>query len=93
MKTRRNVLDCTDEPAPALTLLTDRGEFTPAGSWALLSSAQSRATSASAPAKANDAGGRDTAAKRDLKAEVESSSAVQAMLEVFPAEIRDVEEM
>ena len=31
--------------------------------------------------------------KRDLKAEVQSSSAVQAMLEVFPAEIRDVEEM
>jgi hypothetical protein len=33
------------------------------------------------------------AAKRDLKAEARSSSAVQAMLEVFPAEIRDVEEM
>jgi DNA polymerase-3 subunit gamma/tau len=48
---------------------------------------------ASAPARADDAGGKDTAAKRDLKAEVESSSAVQAMLEVFPAEIRDVEEM
>jgi DNA polymerase-3 subunit gamma/tau len=31
--------------------------------------------------------------KRDLKAEAMSSSAVQAMLEVFPAEIRDVEEM
>jgi DNA polymerase-3 subunit gamma/tau len=30
---------------------------------------------------------------RDLKAEAMSSSAVQAMLEVFPAEIRDVEEM
>ncbi len=30
---------------------------------------------------------------RDLKAEALSSSAVQAMLEVFPAEIRDVEEM
>jgi hypothetical protein len=32
-------------------------------------------------------------AKRDLKAEALSSSAVQAMLDVFPAEIRDVEEM
>lgn len=32
-------------------------------------------------------------AKRDLKAEAMSSSAVQAMLDVFPAEIRDVEEM
>jgi DNA polymerase-3 subunit gamma/tau len=47
---------------------------------------------AAAPARANDAGGKETV-KRDLKAEVESSSAVQAMLEVFPAEIRDVEEM
>jgi hypothetical protein len=32
-------------------------------------------------------------ARRDLKAEAMSSSAVQAMLDVFPAEIRDVEEM
>jgi len=31
--------------------------------------------------------------KRDLKAEAMSSSAVQAVLDVFPAEIRDVEEM
>jgi len=30
---------------------------------------------------------------RDLKAEAMASSTVQAMLEVFPAEIRDVEEM
>ena len=35
----------------------------------------------------------EPAAKRDLKAEAMSSSAVQAMLDVFPAEIRDVEEM
>ncbi len=33
------------------------------------------------------------AKKRDLKAEALSSSTVQAMLDVFPAEIRDVEEM
>ena len=33
------------------------------------------------------------AGKRDLKAEALSSSGVQAMLDVFPAEIRDVEEM
>jgi DNA polymerase-3 subunit gamma/tau len=32
-------------------------------------------------------------ASRDLKAEALESSAVQAMLDVFPAEIRDVEEM
>jgi hypothetical protein len=35
----------------------------------------------------------DQAPKRDLKAEALESSAVQAMLDVFPAEIRDVEEM
>jgi hypothetical protein len=33
------------------------------------------------------------AVKRDLKAEAMSSSTVQAVLDVFPAEIRDVEEM
>ena len=38
-------------------------------------------------AAANDSG------KRDLKAEAMSSAAVQAMLDVFPAEIRDIEEM
>jgi len=37
--------------------------------------------------------GKATEQKRDLKAEAMSSSTVQAMLEVFPAEIRDVEEM
>jgi hypothetical protein len=31
--------------------------------------------------------------KRDLKAEALESSGVQALLDVFPAEIRDVEEM
>jgi DNA polymerase-3 subunit gamma/tau len=38
-------------------------------------------------------GDAPAAGKRDLKAEAMSSSAVQAMLDVFPAEIRDVEEM
>jgi hypothetical protein len=32
-------------------------------------------------------------AKRDLKAEALSSPGVQALLDVFPAEIRDVEEI
>jgi len=36
---------------------------------------------------------KDPKEKRDLKAEAMSSSTVQAMLDVFPAEIRDVEEM
>jgi hypothetical protein len=34
-----------------------------------------------------------SAPRRDLKAEALASTAVQAMLDVFPAEIRDVEEM
>jgi hypothetical protein len=53
----------------------------PAPSSSMASSAASPAT-AEAPKE-----------KRDLKAEAMSSSAVQAMLDVFPAEIRDVEEM
>jgi DNA polymerase-3 subunit gamma/tau len=35
----------------------------------------------------------DDNAKKDLRSQAMSSSAVQAMLDVFPAEIRDVEEM
>ena len=48
-----------------------------------------------APARRSPSNQADTpaAGKRDLKAEAMSSSAVQAMLDVFPAEIRDVEEM
>jgi DNA polymerase-3 subunit gamma/tau len=42
------------------------------------------------PAQTTDA---PAGAKRDLKAEALSSSTVQAVLDVFPAEIRDVEEM
>jgi DNA polymerase-3 subunit gamma/tau len=58
-----------------------------------------RVTAVQAPAS-SDAPAPPTAetdapasAKRDLKAEALASSAVQAMLDVFPAEIRDVEEM
>jgi DNA polymerase-3 subunit gamma/tau len=47
-------------------------------------------TAAKQPAAAAD---NSQGAKRDLKAEAMSSSAVQAMLDVFPGEIRDVEEM
>ena len=47
-----------------------------------------RVQPATAPAAASP-----DAAKRDLKAEALSSSGVQAMLDVFPAEIRDVEEL
>jgi DNA polymerase III subunit gamma/tau len=55
-------------------------------------------TSAQVQAEAAPAAGAapaaaSSASKRDLKEEAKSSPAVQAMLEVFPAEIRDVEEM
>jgi DNA polymerase-3 subunit gamma/tau len=46
------------------------------------------------PGRVPDPGpGQPAEKKRDLKAEAMSSSTVQAMLDVFPAEIRDVEEM
>ena len=48
-----------------------------------------QAVAPEAPPAAADTGGP----RRDLKAEAMSSSTVQAMLDVFPAEIRDVEEM
>jgi hypothetical protein len=50
---------------------------------------------ASAPTEAASAAPSPPAAvaKRDLKAEALSSSGVQALLDVFPAEIRDVEDL
>ena len=52
------------------------------------------AASAPAPSSAGSPAPADAPKeKRDLKAEAMSSSTVQAMLDVFPAEIRDVEEM
>jgi DNA polymerase-3 subunit gamma/tau len=54
----------------------------------------SKQVQADAAPAANTAPAADSSApKRDLKEEAKSSPAVQAMLEVFPAEIRDVEEM
>ena len=46
-----------------------------------------------APVPAAPPAAEDGAARRDLKAEALTSSAVQAVLDVFPAEISDVEEM
>jgi DNA polymerase-3 subunit gamma/tau len=54
------------------------------------------AVQAQAPAAASEpaaSAAPPEAPTRDLKAEAMSSSAVQAMLDVFPAKIRDVEEM
>jgi DNA polymerase-3 subunit gamma/tau len=55
-------------------------------------SAQSQAEAAP-PASTAAANTSPAAAKRDLKAEALSSPGVQAMLDVFPAEIRDVDEI
>jgi DNA polymerase-3 subunit gamma/tau len=55
----------------------------------ILQAADEPASEGSAPAAAGTA----APAARDLKAEALASSAVQAMLDVFPADIRDVEEM
>jgi DNA polymerase III subunit gamma/tau len=64
-----------------------------AGRRVMVESAQGAAQSggvASAP-KTNEAPG--AAGTRDLKEDAKNSATIQAMLEVFPAEIRDVEEM
>ena len=46
-----------------------------------------------APAPAKNAASGESGDRRDLKADAMNSSAIQAVLDVFPAEIRDVEEM
>jgi DNA polymerase-3 subunit gamma/tau len=65
-----------------------------AGRRVMVESAQGVA-GAAAPAAENGSKGEPdaAAAKRDLKADAMSSSAIQAVLDVFPAEIRDVEEI
>jgi len=63
-----------------------------AGRRVMVESAQGEAATA-APADSTSRNGDASAGKRDLKADAMSSSAIQAVLEVFPAEIRDVEEM
>jgi DNA polymerase-3 subunit gamma/tau len=51
------------------------------------------ASARQAPEASPRQGQTATAGGRDLRKEAEASSAVQAMLEIIPAEIRDVEEM
>jgi hypothetical protein len=51
------------------------------------------ATPAAAPAKPADPEPPSSNGKRDLRAEAMSSAAVQAVLDVFPGEIKDVEEL
>jgi hypothetical protein len=66
-------------------------ELSSTGSPAVPANPESPSTSLGASRSPNP--GETPENKRDLKAEAMSSSTVQAMLEVFPAEIRDVEEM
>jgi DNA polymerase-3 subunit gamma/tau len=54
---------------------------------------EAAAGDASAPAPQQAAAAAPAPARRDLKAEALSSTSVQALLDVFPAQIRDVEEM
>ena len=63
-----------------------------AGRRVMVESAQGVA-SAAAPAESGSKSDSGAAPKRDLKADAMSSSAIQAVLDGFPAEIRDVEEM
>jgi DNA polymerase III subunit gamma/tau len=63
-----------------------------AGRRVMVESAQGVA-SAAAPAESGSKSDSGSASKRDLKADAMSSSAIQAVLDVFPAEIRDVEEI
>jgi DNA polymerase III subunit gamma/tau len=56
-------------------------------------SVQVDAGAAPAPAKPAEADPPSANGKRDLKAEAMSSAAVQAVLDVFPGEIKDVEEL
>jgi DNA polymerase-3 subunit gamma/tau len=63
-----------------------------AGRRVLVEAIQSASADA-APPPAPAAAPADGGTKRDLKAEAMTSSAVQAVLDVFPAEISDVEDM
>jgi DNA polymerase-3 subunit gamma/tau len=61
-----------------------------AGRRVMVESAQGAAPAGAAGTPKNES---DGAGRRDLKDDARNSAAIQAMLEVFPAEIRDVEEM
>jgi hypothetical protein len=63
-----------------------------AGRRVMVESAQGVA-STSAPAESRSTPEGGSSGKRDLKADAMSSTTIQAVLDVFPAEIRDVEEM
>ena len=85
----RTLRDQFDQNRPWLEAAAERL----AGRRIPVVSVQADAPAEPAVARSEAARADGDAAKRDLKAEAMSSSAVQAMLDVFPAEIRDVEEM
>ena len=64
-----------------------------AGRRVMVESAQGAAPSGGAVSAPKNEAAAGAPAKRDLKEDARNSAAIQAMLEVFPAEIRDVEEM
>jgi len=64
-----------------------------AGRRIAVTAVQAAAEGGSSTGDAPSAPATSAPAKRDLKAEALSSTGVQALLDVFPAEIRDVEEM
>ena len=64
-----------------------------AGRRVMVESAQGAAPSGGAVSAPKNEAGAGAPGKRDLKEDAKNSAAIQAMLEVFPAEIRDVEEM
>ena len=96
LPTHRALRDQFNETRPwleaaAQRLAGRRISVTAVQALATATGAEPAASPAMPAASQSDAPAAGT--KRDLKAEAMSSSAVQAMLDVFPAEIRDVEEM
>jgi len=64
-----------------------------AGRRVMVESTQGAAQSGGAASAPNTSEAAGAASRRDLKEDAKNSATIQAMLEVFPAEIRDVEEM
>ncbi len=91
LPTHRALHDQFNEARPWLESAAERL----AGRRIVVSAVQATDGGAGTPPKSAEAqpAASAVAPSRDLKAEAMSSSAVQAMLDVFPAEIRDVEEM
>jgi DNA polymerase-3 subunit gamma/tau len=88
LPTHRALREQFDQARPWLEVAAERVS----GKKIKVAAVQAPASSDASPAPTAEAEA-PAAGTRDLKAEALASSAVQAMLDVFPAEIRDVEEM